>query len=116
MKMNIFLTCISVAMASLIGYLVYTFEEGQKGDILCSIGSAICMTSILIPMMGLHYDSGRLGVNIRVMCLAFLLLFLISHVCFLVVGINESYYIVTNGIILLIYWSVFYKMQGMKEI
>lgn len=116
MKLNVFLTCISIAMASLVGYLVYTLEKGQKGDILYSIGSGICMASILIPMMGLHYDSGRLGVNIRIMCLAFLLILLISHVCFAVVGIDESYYIVTNGMLLLVYWSVFYKMQGLKEI
>lgn len=116
MKLNVFLSCIAIAMAGLVGYLVYSIAEGREGDLLCGIGGAVCFMSILLPVMGMHYDSGRLGVNIRVMCLAFFVLFLVSHVCFALLGIKTSYYIVTNGILLLVYWSVFYKMQRLKEI
>ena len=41
MKINIFLTFISIAIASLIGYLVFNVAEAQDNDNQSGIGSGI---------------------------------------------------------------------------
>ena len=116
MKANIFLTGISVMLAALIGYLAYNISEGQDNDVLCGVGSSICFMATLIPTIGLQYESGRLGVNVRVFSVIFFVIFLISHFCFAGFGVKMPYYIICNGILLVIYLAIFYKMQGVKDI
>ena len=116
MKANIFLTGISVILAAIIGYLAYNISEGQDNDVLCGVGSSVCFIATLVPAIGLQYESGRLGVNIRVFSVLFFVIFLISHFCFAGFGIKMPYYIICNGILLVIYLAIFYKMQGVKDI
>ena len=116
MKANIFLVIISIALATLIGYLAFNIADGKEHSDVCGLGSTICFVATLIPMIGLHYDSGRLGVNIRVCSALFFVMFLISHFCFATFGINIPYYIIINGIVLIVYLAIFYKIQGIKNI
>lgn len=116
MKANIFLTLISVTLAALVGYLAFSVAEGQENDYVCGIGSALCFVATLVPMMGLQYESGRLGANIRVFSVLFFIIFLVSHFCFAGFGVKMPYYIIVNGIILVIYLAIFYKMQGVNDI
>lgn len=116
MKVNIFLSFIGIALASLIGYLAFDIAEGQEYNVLCGIGSTICFIATLIPTLGLQYESGRLGSNIRVLSALFFIVFLISHLCFARFGIKMPYYIICNGIILIIYLAIFYKMSNIKTI
>ncbi|WP_019969206.1 hypothetical protein [Segatella maculosa] len=116
MKANMFLVTISIALSALIGYLAFNVAEGKEHSEVCGWGSTICFVVTLIPMIGLHYDSGRLGVNVRVCSALFFIMFLISHFCFAGFGINIPYYIVINGILLTIYFAIFYKMQGIKHL
>lgn len=116
MKVNIFLTLISIMLAALVGYLAYNVANGDKNDVVCGVGSAICFSATLIPTMGLQYESGRLGVNIRVFSTLFFVVFVISHFCFASFGVEMPYYIIVNGITLMIYLAIFYKMQGVKNI
>lgn len=116
MKVNIFLTLISIALAALVGYLAFNIAEGKENDTVCGIGSTVCFVSTLIPVMGLQYESGRLGVNIRVLSVLFFVGFLISHFCFAGFGVKMPYYIIINGILLIIYLAIFYKIQGIKDI
>lgn len=116
MKANIFLTIISIMLAALVGYLAFIVANGDDNDVICGIGSCICFAASLIPTMGLQYESGRLGVNIRVFSSVFFILFVISHFCFAGFGVKMPYYIIVNGIMLIIYLAILYKMQGVKTI
>lgn len=116
MKANIFLTIISLLFALLLGYFAYTVAEGKDNDILCGIGASVCLVATLVPMIGLQYESGRLSTNIRISSGLFFFVFLISNFCFAGFGINTAYYIITNGIILVIFLAIFYKMQNIKSI
>lgn len=116
MKANIFLTFISVMLAALIGYWIYSISEGQENDMLCGISSAICLVATLIPVLGLQYKSGKLGTNIRVLSVIFFIIFLISHFCFAGFGVKMPHYIICNGILLIIYLAIFYKLQGITDI
>lgn len=116
MKTNIFLTIISVALATLIGYLAFNVAEGKENDVVCGIGSTICFIGTLVPTIGLQYESVRLGVNIRVISAVFFLFFLISHFCFAAFEIEIPYYIVINGLLLVVYFAIFYKMSQLKNV
>lgn len=116
MKVNIFLTSISIALAALVGYLAFNIASGDENDVVCGIGSAICFAITLIPTMGLQYKSGRLGVNIRILSVIFFIIFAISHFCFAGFGVKMPYYIIVNGIMLMIYLAIFYRIQDVKDI
>ena len=116
MKVNIFLTTISTMLALLIGYLAYNVAEGKENDMLCGLCTTICTMSTLITTIGLNYTTVRLGVNIRIFSFLILIIFLISHFCFASFGVTAPYYIVFNGILLLLYLAIFYKMQNIKSI
>lgn len=116
MKINVFFSLISVALACLIGYLAFNVVKGEANDVMCGICSFVCFAATLIPTMGLQYESSRLGVNIRVFSAIFFVVFLISHFCFAEFGIQLPFYIILNGIILLIYLAVLYKMMSSKSV
>lgn len=116
MKVNVFLSFIGVALASLIGYLVFNVAEGQENDIICGVGSTVCFIATLIPTLGLNYESGKLGTNIRVLSAIFFIVFLISNFCFAGFGVIMPYYIISNGIILVIYLAIIYNMSNIRAI
>lgn len=116
MRINTVLTIIAIAMAVLIGYLAFSIAEGEKNDIVCGIASTTCFTAVLVPIVGLQYDSNKLGINIKIMSSLFLFVFLISHFCFAAIYIKMPYYIIINGILLLIYIVILYRMNQIKKL
>ena len=116
MKINFFLTFISIAFTGIWGYLIYEIAKGQENDLICGICSSICLLTTIIPAMGLKYDSGRIGANIRVLSFLFLIIFLISHFCFAIWGVIMPTYLIINGILLILYLAVFYKIANIKNI
>ena len=116
MKVNAFLTIIAVLLGALLGYFAYSVAEDKPNDMLCGIGSGLCFIVALIPAMGLQYESGRLGVNIRLLSVLFLAVFLVSHFCFAGLGVKIPSYLIVNGVLLLIFLAVFYKMKGLKNL
>lgn len=115
-KFNPILTIISLAFAALIAYLAYNTAEGKDNDTLCGIASGVCFIATLLPVVGLQYESGRLGTNIRIVSVLFFIIFLISHFCFAGFGITMPSYVIVNGLILLIFVAIFYKMSNIKNI
>lgn len=103
-------------LAMLLGYLAYNVASGDENDIVCGIGSSICFAATLIPTMGIQYESGRLGTNIRVFSALFFIVFAISHFSYAGFGVKMPYYIIVNGIMLMIYLAIFYKMQNVKDV
>lgn len=116
MKANIFLIVIAVLLSALLGYFAYYIAEGAANDILCGIGSTLCFAAALIPAMGLQYESGRFGVNVRLIAVLFFVLFLISQFCFAACGVRMPYYLIVNGIFLLVYLAVLYKMLRVGDV
>ncbi len=116
MKANIFLTLISLVLAGLIGYWVFSNAEGKEQDMLCGICSTVCFLATLIPAIGLRYESDRIGTNIRVLSGLFFIAFLISHFYFANYDIKMPLYVILNGILLVVYLGIFYKIQDLKDI
>lgn len=116
MKVNVFLMFISIALTSLLGYWIYDTANGDENDVLCGICSSVCLLSTLVPTIGLQYERGRIGVNVRVLSVLFFLVFLISHFCFAIWGVTMPSYVIVNGILLVIFLSILYKMVNLKDV
>ncbi len=116
MKVNPFLTFISIALAGLFGYLVFNIAEGKEHDNIFGIISSVCFIATLIPTIGIQYESSRLGANIRVFSVLFFVIFIICHICFAIFGIVSPYCIIVNGILLIVYFAILYKLNSIKNI
>lgn len=116
MKINVFLTIISLLLTSILGYLTFSIAEGDENALLGAIVSGICFAVTLIPIIGLQYESSRLGVNVRILSGLFFIVFLISNYSYALWGINMPYYIIINGIILLVALAIIYKMTKVNDI
>lgn len=115
MKPNVFLTIITILLTCLLSYFAFSVAEGQENDTICGIGSSICIFATLFPMIGLKYDSARIGTNIRILSSLFLFAFIVSHTYFIYWGIRMPYYIIANGILIVIFFAILYKLAGEQE-
>ncbi len=116
MKINVFLTAVAVIIAVLIGYYAFSIAEGNENAAICGVCSSLCFVGTLIPIIGLQYSDSRLGVNIRMCSALFCVVFLVSHFSFAALGVKMPYYIIVNGIMLLVFLAILYKMQGMNNV
>ena len=116
MKINVFLSFMSFALAALLSYWVFNMASEDTNAAICGIGSLLCFCVTLIPAIGMSYETLGIGTNIRIVSALFFIVFLISLFCFAGFGVKMPYYIIINGIILIIYLAIFYKMQRVKEI
>ena len=46
MKINIFLSSISIVLACLFGYLAFNIAEGNENDTICGVGSGVCFVTM----------------------------------------------------------------------
>ncbi len=116
MKINLFLTLMSTLIAILLGYFTYSVAQGKENDILCGVGSFVCFTATLIAIIGIQYKSGKLGTNARISASLYFITFLISHFCFAHFGVAMPHYVVTNGILLVIFLITHYELTKIRDI
>ncbi len=114
MKLNIFLACIGIFTALLLGYWAFSVAQKQENDLLCGVCSVICFSSTLIPMLAIDFDSTRITIDIRVLSTLFFMAFAISHFCFANLGVIMPYYVVANGLLLLIFFMFLYVIGKTK--
>lgn len=116
MKFNPVMSIIGVAIAALLGFLAYSLAGADANAPLCGAVSGVCFLAALLPLMGFTCDSSRLKANINVFSVISLVVFGVSHFGFAVFGVAMPYYLIINGLILLVYLAVLYKLQGIKEL
>lgn len=116
MKVNVVMSAIGAALALLLGYLCFCVADGKENAILCAIGSVVCFIATLVPAFGFKFESGRMGVNVKIVSLLYFGAFFVSNLIFGFAGVNPPPYIIVNGLLLLLYLATFYKMQGIKNV
>lgn len=116
MKVNIFLSILALFISAFFGSFVYVIAKQPDYDVLCGICSGIVSFTTLIPFMGFRYESVRLGINIRLFCILFLLIFLSLNLYYAYTGVVMPYYTTFNGILLIIYLGIVYKLINIKDI
>lgn len=116
MRINIITSLIAVGLSALLGYAVYSVTGNDENATLAFVVSSICFLVGLLFAFGVSYNDSKKGVSLRVFSFLVVLVSVIAQFAFAVFGITQSYYIITSGIILLLYLLIFngiYKSQQM---
>lgn len=116
MKINLFLTISAIALGVLLGYLMYLFAGENPDNIVCGVGSSLCLSLTLVPFMGASYQSSRIATNLRILSVVFFMVFLIINAVFINLTDKVPYYLIVNGIFIIIYLSVVYNLVNTKNI
>ena len=114
MKINIVQTIIAISASILIAYGLYSFNESEN-KILLSLGSFVFLAITLVITIGVSFEQSRTTTNIRVVSGIFFAIALISNLIFNFLSFTEPSYIITNGILILIYILITYSINSAKQ-
>ncbi len=114
MKINLIQFVIALAISLLIAYGFYSFYESEQKTLL-SVGSFVFLSITLILTIGTNFDSTRSTTNVRVFSGIFFLIGLISNLIFSFIDFSTAGYLITNGILLLVFILIAYSIQKAKQ-
>ena len=114
MKINFIQTIIAIAVSLLIAYGLCNFYDSEN-KILLSVGSFIFLATTLILTIGINFEHSRTTTNIRVVSGIFFAIFLISSFIFTFFNFLVPTYVITNGILLLVFISIAYSINKTKQ-
>jgi hypothetical protein len=113
MKFNIVTTFIALCLSALIAFGFYSFNDNALKAALC-IGSFILISITLVMAIGIRFNNYRGNINIRATSVTFFVAALVSNLIFSFVVFSLPAYIVTHGILLLLYLLVVYLILKPK--
>ena len=114
MKINFVQTIIAIAVSSLIAYGFYSFC-GSKNKALLTMGSFIFLATTLVITIGVNFEKSRTTSNVRVVSGIFFAIALMSNLVFSFFTFSTPSYVITNGILLLIYMLIAYSINNAKQ-
>lgn len=114
MKINFVPTIIAIAITLLIAYGFYSFYEGENKLLLTS-GSFIFIVATLIMSIGVSYQLPRTTTNIRTVSGIFFMVALVSNVIFSFLKFSIPSYVITSGLLFLVYIIITYSIYKAKE-
>ena len=114
MKINFVQTIIAIAGCLLIAYGLYGFHESEN-KILLSAGSFVFLAATLVMTIGTSFEFPRTTTNIRVVSGIFFIVALISNLIFTFIAFSVPSYVITNGILLLVFILIVYSINKAKQ-
>jgi len=114
MKLNFVQTIIAIAVSLLIAYGLYSFHDSEN-KILLSLGSFVFLATTLVIAIGVNFEQSRTTTNIRVVSGIFFVIALASNLIFSFFTFSTPSYVITNGILLLIFALIAYSINKTKQ-
>lgn len=114
MKINFVQTIIAIAVSLLITYGLYSFHDSEN-KILLSTGSFVFLVTALIMSIGASFELPRTTTNIRVVSGVFFAVALISNLIFTFIAFSIPSYVITNGVLLLVFILIVYSINKAKQ-
>ncbi len=114
MKINLVQTIIAIAISLLIAYALYNFHDSEN-KILLGAGSFVFIAVTLIFTFGISFEKSRATTNIRVVSGIFFAIALISNLIFTFIKFSIPIYVITNGILLLVFILIAYSLNKAKQ-
>jgi len=114
MKINFVLTTIAVAISALIAYGLYSFHDSENKPLL-TIGSFVSLAVTLAITIGAGFKESRTGTNIKTVSSIFFVVALLSNLIFTFISFSVPAYVITNGIILMIYILILYSINKANQ-
>ena len=113
---SLIFVCLAVVLSLLLGYTVYAVAEGDEYDSLAGIISSLCFMSMLVPFVGISHNSVGINTNLKMLSVVFLVLSLISQFCFASFGVKLPYYLIVNGLLVVLYGIIYLKIAQVKNV
>ena len=107
MKLNLITSAIALAICALIAYAFYSFSDNPNKAILAT-GSMLLLGISLLVAIGAQYNRYPAGINSRVVSVLFFVTVLLSHIVFSFLDFTIPAYVVTHGILFLLYLLMLY--------
>ena len=114
MKLDFIKTIIAIAVSGLIAYGFFAFNKNVNKDLL-TIGSFIFLVITLTFTIGINFQLPRTSSLIKTISIIFFIIALLSNLIFSFVDFKEATYIITNGILFLIYTLTTYSIGKVKQ-
>ena len=114
MKINFVQTIIAIAVSLLIAYGLYSFHDSEN-KVLLSLGSFVFLATTLVITIGVNFEQSRTTTNVRVVSGIFFAIALASSLIFSFFMFSTPSYIITNGILLLIFVLIVYSINKAKQ-
>jgi len=110
MKTNVVFLIIAIAISALLSYWVFSVAQGTESNYVIVAGSAISFLCTLIPTIAINYSDSRLATNLRIVAVVAFLASLVMQFTFAHTHITTNKYIIYSGLVLLIYFAIFYAI------
>ena len=114
MKINFVQSIIAIAVSLLIAYGLYSFHSSEN-KILLSVGSFVFFATTLLFTIGTSFQLPRTTTNVRVVSGIFFVVALISNLVFTFITFSVPSYVITNGILLLVFILIAYSINKAKQ-
>jgi hypothetical protein len=114
MKLNVVQTVIAIAVSLLIAYGLFCFHDSEN-KILLSVGSFVFLATTLAITIGVDFEQTRTTTNVRVVSGIFFVIAFASNLIFSFFTFSTPSYIITNGILLLIFSLIVYSINKAKQ-
>lgn len=114
MKINFVQTIIAIAVSLLIAYGLYSFHNSEN-KILLSAGSFVFLATTLVLSIGTSFSLPRTTTNVRVVSGIFFAVALISNLIFTFISFSIPIYIITNGILFLVFILIANSIYEAKQ-
>ncbi len=112
MKINIVLTLIAVLLGALIGYAFYA----AGASLMVTIGGGVLCTLFLAGGMGLSYERyPRTSMLLKITSICAFLLMLVLNIICGVLDAGTAPYVITNGLITLLFVTILYLLCRSKQ-
>ena len=103
-----------MAVSLLIAYGLYSFHDSDK-KILLSAGSFVFLATALVMSIGVSFELPKTTTNIKVVSGIFFGIALISNLIFTFINFSVPSYVITNGILLLVFILIAYSINKAKQ-
>jgi len=93
---------VAIVVGALLTYGITAFDANTM-KLTIGVGSFVFMASTLGAAFGVTFENGRSGVNIRVVGTLFFVMAVALNLAFATLGLSQTSYIVTSGILFLVF-------------
>lgn len=114
MKINFIPTILALAISFLTAYGLYSIHANEH-RILLMLGSFVFFAVTLITAFGASFNLPRTTFNLKTLALIFFVIALCTNLLFSFVNFSVQSYIVSNGILLLVFLLITYSIKSAKQ-
>lgn len=114
MKIDLIKTIIAIIVSGLIAFGFYHFHHSEN-KLLLSLGSLLFTTITLVWTIGVSFKFSRTTTVVRTVSGIFFGIALLTNLIFSLTDFSVPFYVIVNGILVLIYWLIIYTIAKAKQ-